>query len=251
MKIAASRCRIGTSGFHYGHWRGIFYPDNLPSKNWFAHYVREFDTVELNNTFYRLPPPESFDNWRLQAPPDFDFAVKFSRYGSHLMRLKNAEDSIRRFSERAQHLREHLGPILVQLPPKWNVNPARLNEFLDAAPQDQRWAVEFRDARWLNAEIFAILRNHRAALCIHDKIVDHPREITADWIYMRFHGGRDDGNYSEAELAAYSREIKGYLKTGFAVYAYFNNDWHGYALENAATLKALLGQEPQSQSLLR
>jgi uncharacterized protein YecE (DUF72 family) len=235
--------RIGTSGFHYRHWKGIFYPDNLPSKGWLAYYARQFDTVELNNTFYRLPPAESFDQWKLQAPRKFDFAVKFSRYGSHVMRLKNAEDVIRRFYERAQRLREHLGPILVQLPPNWNVNARRLSEFLDAAPSSQRWAVEFRDSRWLNQEVFAVLRSHKAALCIHDKIVDHPREITADWTYIRFHGGQYDGNYSDAELTAYSGEINGYLRSGFAVYVYFNNDWHGYALRNAATLRALLGRD--------
>jgi len=242
MKIAQSRCRVGTSGFHYSHWKSIFYPGNLPSKSWLAYYARQFDTVELNNTFYRLPPSENFDQWKLQAPPKFDFALKFSRYGSHVMRLKNAEDVIRRFYERAQRLREHLGPILVQLPPNWNVNAQRLSEFLDAAPSHQRWAVEFRDSRWLNQEVYAVLRSHKTALCIHDKIADHPREITADWTYIRFHGGPQDGNYSDAELAAYSREINGYLRSGFAVYAYFNNDWQGYALQNAATLKSFLDE---------
>jgi uncharacterized protein YecE (DUF72 family) len=242
MKIGQRGCRIGTSGFHYGHWKRIFYPDKLPSKDWLAYYARQFDTVELNNTFYRLPPAEQFDQWKRQAPANFDFAVKFSRYGSHVMRLKNAEDIIRRFTERAQHLEERLGPILVQLPPNWNVNVQRLSDFLDAAPSNQRWAVEFRDARWLSEEVFAVLRSHKVALCIHDKIADHPREITADWIYMRFHGGPNDGNYSQGELASYAREIDGYLRAGLAVYAYFNNDWHGYALKNAAGLKTLVGR---------
>jgi uncharacterized protein YecE (DUF72 family) len=242
MKKALPQCRIGTSGFHYAHWRGIFYPKELPTKDWLARYAREFITVELNNTFYRLPLPESFDAWRLQAPQGFDFALKFSRYGSHLTRLKNPQDSIRRFCERAERLRERLGPILVQLPPNWNVNPERLEEFLDAAAP-QRWAIEFRDSRWLNNEVYAILRRHKAALCIHDKIVDHPRQITTDWLYLRFHGGSTDGNYSDAELSSYSREIKTYLESGLDVYAYFNNDWHGYALQNAATLKALIEEK--------
>lgn len=235
-----ARFRIGTSGFHYAHWRGIFYPHDLATKDWLARYAREFSTVELNNTFYRLPLSGTFDAWRLQAPQGFEFALKFSRYGSHLMRLKNPRDSIRRFCERAERLGEHLGPILVQLPPNWNVNSERLREFLDAAPLRHRWAVEFRDPRWLNNDVYAVLRSHRAALCIHDKIIDHPRQITADWVYMRFHGGRDDGNYSRSELAGYCREIKGYLESGLDVHAYFNNDWHGYALENAIMLRALI-----------
>lgn len=239
MKARAQR-RIGTSGYHYAHWKNIYY-DKLPSKDWLARYAQDFDTVELNNTFYRLPPAESFDIWRAQVPAGFCFALKFSRYGSHLMRLKNPGDSIRRFLERAERLGEYLGPILVQLPPNWNVNPNRLREFLDVAPPHRRWAFEFRDARWLTDGVYAVLRSHKAALCIHDKIVDHPREITADWIYMRFHGGQHDGNYSDAELSAYAREIKDYLESGLDVYAYFNNDWHGYALQNAMTLTTLLG----------
>jgi uncharacterized protein YecE (DUF72 family) len=244
---AKGRCRIGTSGFHYVHWKGIFYAADLPSKDWFRHYSRGFDTVELNITFYRLPPPESFDHWRVQAPQDFQFALKFSRYGTHVMRLKNPVDSIRKFCERARRLREDLGPILVQLPPKWNVNSERLSDFLNAAPRDLRWAVEFRDSRWLNEEIYAILRSNNVALCIHDKIIDHPRKITADWIYMRFHGGAENGNYLRADLVRYSAEIKDYLKSGLDVYVYFNNDWQGFALDNAATLKELVGQPPRRQ----
>jgi uncharacterized protein YecE (DUF72 family) len=157
------------------------------------------------------------------------------------MRLKNARDSIRRFLERAERLGERLGPILVQLPPNWNVNTARLREFLDAAPSHHRWAIEFRDARWLTDGVYDVLRSHKAALCIHDKISDHPRELTADWVYMRFHGGPQDGNYTDPELSAYAREIKDYLESGLDVYAYFNNDWHGYALQNAMLLKTMLG----------
>ena len=114
----SGHCRIGTSGFHYKHWKGIFYPENLSSKQWFAYYAAQFDTVELNNTFYRLPPETYFDAWRAGAPEGFCFALKFSRYGSHVMKLKNAEDTIRRFTERAERLEDHLAPILVQLPPK-------------------------------------------------------------------------------------------------------------------------------------
>ncbi|MCE3242993.1 MAG: hypothetical protein K0Q83_3500 [Deltaproteobacteria bacterium] len=193
--------RIGTSGFHYKHWKGIFYPENLSSKQWFAYYASQFDTVELNNTFYRLPPETYFDAWRAGAPDGFCFALKFSRYGSHVMKLKNAGDTIRRFTERAERLADHLAPILVQLPPRWDVNVERLADFLAAAPRRHRWTVEFRDPRWL----------------IND----------------------------DATLGVYAREIEGYLKSGLDAYVYFNNDLHGHALKNAATLKALLQKETQ------
>ncbi len=158
-------CRIGTSGFHYKHWKGVFYPENLSSKQWFAYYSSRFDTVELNNTFYRLPPESYFDAWRASAPKGFCFAVKFSRYGSHVMKLKNAEDTIRRFTERAERLADHLAPILVQLPPKWDVNVERLRDFLAAAPRRHRWTVEFRDPRWLINEVVRRPASLIAPLC--------------------------------------------------------------------------------------
>jgi len=234
------QCRIGTSGFHYKHWRGIYYPEKLSPKQWFAYYSSRFDTVELNSTFYRLPSEESFDAWRAGAPDGFCFAVKFSRYGSHMMKLKNPKDTIRRFTERAKRLKDHLGPILVQLPPKWDVNAERLRDFLKAAHPRYRWTVEFRDPRWFTKEIYEVLRRYRAALCIHDMIADHPREITADWVYMRFHGGHYDGNYDDGILRVHAKEINGYLTSGLDVYVYFNNDLHGHAVKNAATLKTIL-----------
>jgi uncharacterized protein YecE (DUF72 family) len=219
----------------------------MPSKEWFGYYARHFDTVELNNTFYRLPPEGSFDLWRQGAPDGFCFAVKFSRYGTHMLKLKNPAEPIERLLSRAKRLKEHLGPMLVQLPPKWDINVPRLAEFLKAAPRRQRWAIEFRDVRWLTQETYAVLRAHKAALCIHDMIPDHPREITADWVYMRFHGGRYDGNYSDDALSVYAGEIIGHLKSGLDVYAYFNNDLHGHALHNAATLKKLVLGRCQEQ----
>jgi uncharacterized protein YecE (DUF72 family) len=215
----------------------------MPQKNWFARYSEVFDTVELNNSFYRLPSAEAFKSWRNRAPAGFLFAVKFSRYGSHLMRLKNGRDTIRRFNENASELKQHLGPVLVQLPPNWKANPERLDEFLSALPPRQRWTMEFRDPSWLIDEVYTILRRHKAALCIHDKIAEHPRELTADWTYLRFHGAAHDGNYNESELKKSAREIERFLKSGLDVYAYFNNDWHGYAIDNALTLKRFLSGE--------
>jgi uncharacterized protein YecE (DUF72 family) len=237
MNRSRGTLRIGTSGFHYRHWRGIYYPDTLPTNKWLTFYAKDFDTVELNNTFYRLPAPATFDAWRKQAPKGFCYALKFSRYGSHLVRLTKPRDTIRKFLQRAVRLKEFLGPILVQLPPNWNANPQRLASFLKAAPKARRWAVEFRDPRWLCDEIFDILKQHGAALCIHDMIENHPRVVTTQWVYLRFHGDRYHGSYPRAFLRSQAAEIRKYLADGLDVFAYFNNDADGYAVQNAATLR--------------
>ncbi len=235
--------RIGTSGYHYDHWKGIFYPEDLPKDEWFSHYARQFDTVEINNTFYRLPETTTFEAWRRQAPKGFCYALKFSRYGSHIVRLKKPRDTIRRFLRRADRLGEFLGPILVQLPPNWKADPHRLAAFVKAAPKDQRWAVEFRDPRWLCDEVFAILKEHGWALCIHDMINNHPRVVTARWVYLRFHGDRYSGCYSHQFLAARAAEIREYLADELDVFAYFNNDALGYAVQNAADLRQYVMEE--------
>jgi uncharacterized protein YecE (DUF72 family) len=229
--------RVGTSGFHYEHWKGVFYPEDLPKSRWFSHYVRNFDTVELNNTFYRLPSASTFDAWKKQAPKNFCYALKFNRYGSHLLRLKRPRPTIGKFLGVAKRLGKFLGPVLVQLPPRWNVNIPRLESFLAAAPRAVRWAVEFRDSRWLCPEVFAILERHRAALCIHDMIEDHPRTVTATWTYLRYHGEHYGGSYTPQRLAADARWIRNQLASGKDVYVYFNNDAQGYAVQNAADLK--------------
>lgn len=229
--------RIGTSGYEYDHWRGVFYPQDLPRIQWFERYAGQFNTVEINNTFYGLPDPETFDDWRRRAPRGFVYALKFSRYGSHLKKLKDPAGTIGAFLDRAQRLGETLGPILLQLPPHWGADPVRLRAFLEAAPGDQRWAVEFRDPSWLCEDVFQVLREYRAALCIHDMIPNHPRVITADWIYLRFHGDHYAGNYPWRTLAGAARRIKRHLREGRDVYAYFNNDAHGYAVGNARDLR--------------
>jgi uncharacterized protein YecE (DUF72 family) len=241
--MEAGRLRIGTSGYHYAHWKGVFYPETLRQKDWLDYYVTRFDTVEINNTFYHLPEPRAFDQWREHAPAGFCYALKFSRYGSHLKRLKDPKQPIKLFLSRARRLKSFLGPILVQLPPRWGVNLERLAGFLDAAPRDYRWAFEFRDPSWLVGEVYAILRARRAGLCIHDLIPQHPRELTADFIYLRFHGSRYSGCYSRQALAREAARINEYLHSGRDVYAYFNNDAEGYAPRNAADLLRLV-KEP-------
>jgi uncharacterized protein YecE (DUF72 family) len=237
MASASGQFRVGTSGYQYDHWKKLFYPEELPKKHWFAHYAQYFDTVEINNTFYRLPSAKAFDAWRKQAPPGFCYVLKFSRYGSHVKHLKEPRATIKRFLQVARRLKEFLGPILVQLPPNWNINTDRLQEFLKVAPRSLRWAFEFRDPSWLCEDVFAILQRHNAALCIHDMIEDHARRITADWVYLRFHGDHYSGSYTPDALKAQARWIKRQLREGKDVFAYFNNDAQGCAVSNAIQLK--------------
>lgn len=229
--------RIGTSGYQYDHWRTVFYPGEMPKSGWFDHYAERFDTVEINNTFYSLPSAAAFDRWRKRAPAGFRYALKFSRYGTHMKKLKDPQCTIGAFLERAERLKSFLGPILVQLPPRWGADPGRLDRFLEAAPRRCRWAVEFRDAGWLKEEVYQVLRAHGAALCIHDMIPSHPRWLTADWTYIRFHGRAYTGTYSHQALTAWARWITDRLAENRDVYAYFNNDDEGHAVRDAADLR--------------
>ena len=246
MARRIAECRIGTSGYQYAHWKSIFYPDGLPQKRWFPHYAAQFDTVEINNTFYRLPAPQVFESWRTAAPPGFCYAVKFNRFGTHFKKLMDAPATIERFLDAAERLGGTLGPILVHLPPHWQADRDRLDQFLAAAPRRHRWAVEFRDPSWLRDDIFETLAKHAAALCIHDIIPAHPRLLTTDWTYLRYHGAtrseRYAGTYSPQRLAADADRITEWLSAGRDVYAYFNNDLGGHAIRDALRLREYVGQ---------
>lgn len=237
MARRPGRLRIGTSGYQYDDWCGRFYPKSLPKSAWFAHYAEHFDAVELNATFYRLPETATFERWRKAAPKGFCYALKFSRYGTHIKRLKDPADTVAHFVERARLLGPTLGPILVQLPPRWHVNPDRLAAFLEAVPKRIRWALELRDPSWLCEDVYALLRRHRVALCIHDLIERHPRVQTASWVYLRFHGNGHAGSYSPQALSAIARRIRVHLADGHDVYAFFNNDIGGHAVRNAIDLR--------------
>jgi len=231
--------RVGTSGYRYEHWRGSFYPRELPLRAWFEHYAEHFDTVEINNTFYRLPAAHTFESWHDQAPPGFRYALKFSRYGTHLKHLRDPAGPLEAFLDGAERLKSHLGPILVQLPPHWGADPGRLDAFLREAPRRHRFAVEVRDPSWLCREVYDVLRAHRAALVIHDGLEgrSHPVVRTADWIYLRFHGDGYAGTYSPQALGGQARRIRRWLAEGHDVYAYFNNDLGGHAPRDAADLR--------------
>ncbi len=235
--------RIGTSGYHYDDWRGRFYPEALPKRRWLEHYARTFDTVEIDNTFYRLPKPEVFAGWRRQAPAGFLYALKMSRFATHMKHLRDPEATIGRFMEGAERLGDTLGPILVQLPPRWHADPPRLDAFLEAAPAGNRFAVEVRDASWLCDAVYEVLWRRGAALVMHDLLPAHPRVITADWTYLRFHGaagGKYEGTYEDAPLANEARWIAGQIGAGRDVYAYFNNDVGGHAVVDAERLRAMV-----------
>lgn len=239
-KAKRGKAYIGTSGFHYNHWKKVFYPEKMPKNEWFAYYCKSFDTVEINNTFYQLPPHETFEEWHNIASEHFCYSLKFNRYGSHLKCLKDPENTIGKFIDGAVHLEENLGPILVQLKPNWKKNFERLKNFLEVAPKNFRWVLEFRNPSWLCPEIFQLLREHQVALCVHDMLPDHPREVTAGFVYMRFHGDHYDGSYSKKNLKDTAKAIISYCDQGLDVYAYFNNDAHGYAVKNALELKRLI-----------
>ena len=235
---------IGTSGWHYKHWLGVFYPEKFPANQMLDFYTRHFDTVELNNSFYHLPLPSSFDKWRESTPRKFVFAVKGSRFITHMKKLKDPESSTERFFNVVERLEEKLGPILFQLPPHWTINLERLDEFLRTLPTGHRYAFEFRDESWLVKEAFDLLRRFNAAFCIHDLAnMKTPLEITADFTYIRFHGpgeAKYQGSYSKRELHEWGKRISDWRSELKSIYVYFNNDVGGHAVWNANTLKDLM-----------
>lgn len=241
---------IGTSGWHYKHWRGPFYPEKLSAAAMLEFYTRHFRTVEVNNSFYRLPPETALDDWRDSTPRDFRFSVKGSRYLTHMKKLKDPEPGIARFFERVDRLQKKLGPVVFQLPPGWEVNAERLDGFLNALPRGHRYAFELRNPTWHTPEVLDILRRHKAAFCIFEIAgMRTGFPLTANFTYVRLHGpgGAYQGSYSAAALREWAARIRAWQKELSAVYIYFDNDQAGYAAENAASLQRLvLGSEAQS-----
>jgi uncharacterized protein YecE (DUF72 family) len=245
--------RIGTSGWQYQHWRGPFYDERCPSSKMLEFYVRHFDTVEINNSFYRLPSEQTFDNWRQATPRNFRFAVKASRFITHNKKLRDLGNMLGSFLPRAEVLREKLGPILFQLPPKWRVNVERLEEFLSVLPKGKRrlYAFEFREPTWLNERVYHVLRRHNAAFCIYELAGFQTENIiTADWTYVRLHGPGDkyQGSYSSAQLSDWAAWINEWRAGLRAVYVYFDNDQAGYAAQNALELRRLVAGSQQRPS---
>jgi uncharacterized protein YecE (DUF72 family) len=241
---------IGTSGWHYKHWCGPFYPEKHAAAKMLPFYLQHFDTVEINNSFYRLPEAETFACWRESTPPNFVFAVKASRFITHNKKLKNPENAVENFLPRAEALGKKLGPVLFQLPPKWKVNPARLAALLEKLPRRHRYTFEFRELSWNTAEILQILREHNAAYCIYELAGYHaPLEITADFAYVRLHGpgGKYQGSYSPCKLREWAERIAVWRRTLRHVYVYFDNDQAGYAAQNALELRRLVKAQDREQ----
>ena len=251
----AADVHIGTSGWHYKHWVGRYYPADMKPPGMLAHYLRDFDTVELNNTFYHLPKEESFDSWRKSTPRDFTFAVKGSRFLTHMSKLKDPQRGLSNFLPRAERLRGKLGPILWQLPPRWNVNVERLEEFLRHLPRKHRYAFELRNATWMTDDVYDVLRRYNAAFCIYELAgYQSPMEITADWTYIRLHGPTQfkyQGSYTDARLAGWADRIRAWKRKMTAIYVYFDNDDSAYAVNNALTLKSLVAKRGATSQVAR
>ena len=239
------KIHIGTSGWHYKHWLDdVFYPSGTKPAQMFEYYARHFDTVEINNSFYHLPSAKTFDNWREASPPGFLFAVKASRFITHMKKLKDPKASSEKFFDVADRLGKKLGPVLFQLPPRWKVNTERFAEFLESLPSGHKYVFEFRDETWFVPEVYALLRRHKAAFCIHDfSDMKVPREITAPFSYIRFHGptaAKYFGSYSSDELRVWAERIAEWSRQLRAIYIYFNNDPGGEAVRNGLELKRLV-----------
>jgi len=240
-----SNVHIGTSGWHYKHWLDdVFYPSGTKPAQMFEFYAGYFDTVEINNSFYHLPLAKTFDNWRDASPAKFIFAVKASRFITHMKKLKDPKASSEKFFLVADRLEQKLGPILFQLPPRWQLNLERLQEFLQSLPEQHKYVFEFRDESWLVPQTYELLRRYKAAYCIHDFAdMKVPLEITTNFTYVRFHGpasAKYFGSYSSAQLREWAKRIAAWSRYLSAVYVYFNNDPGGEAVKNALELKRLV-----------
>jgi uncharacterized protein YecE (DUF72 family) len=234
---------VGTSGWHYRHWIGTFYPSSTRPKEQFDLYKKVFSTVEISNSFYRLPSPETFKTWREQSPRDFLFIVKASRYITHQKKLNEPKETIKRFFNNVKFLKEKLGPILFQLPPSWKVNVERFRAFLASLPPRFQYVFEFRNSTWYTEEIFELLKEYNCAFCIYE-LAGHqsPTVITADFVYVRLHGPGEkyQGSYRRTQLMNWAKQCKRWQSGGLDVFVFFDNDQKGYAAFNAKTLKEMI-----------
>jgi len=234
---------IGTSGWHYDHWRTRFYPEKLAKPKWLEFYASNFTTVELNNSFYKLPSEAAFAAWRDSSPANFTFAVKVSRFITHIKRLRDTAEAVDKFISRAQILGEKLGPLLYQLPPNMHRDDERLESFLSILPQGMKHVFEFRHQSWLEEPVFRILHKYNIGLCVFDMpSLSCPLVTTADFAYIRFHGstGLYWSCYSDEELADWAKRLADLAVNLKAVYIYFNNDAEAFAVRNAVTLRGYL-----------
>lgn len=234
---------LGTSGWHYDHWRGHFYPPGLPKTEWLAFYAKTFRTVEVNYSFYRLPPEKALAAWRDSTPAGFRFAVKTSRLITHMKKLSDVSGLLDNFLARANMLRDKLGPLLYQLPPNLQPNEELLESFLRTLPAGLKHVFEFRHTSWHKPAIFDLLRRYGAGFCVFDMPgLSTPFEVTSGFAYLRFHGSASmyGGDYPDAELQTWVERIASGTERAGEIYIYFNNDAEGFAVKNALTLGRML-----------
>ena len=234
---------IGTSGWHYPYWREVFYPPKMQPRDYMDYYLRFFRTVEVNNSFYRLPSPETFTAWGASVPDDFTFAVKGSRFITHMKKLKDPQQSLERFLHNVGFLENKLGPILFQLPPTWKLNYERLKDFVEALPTYHRYTFEFRHPSWYSEQVYELLQQHNIAFCIYELAMHlSPIQLTTDFVYVRLHGpgGKYQGSYSDSVLQEWADQAREWKEQGKDVYIYFDNDQNAYAAFNAQTLNSMV-----------
>lgn len=241
--IAPASCEVGTSGWNYKHWKSRFYPDSLHTEEWLAFYSQHFHTVEINTTHYHLPAEASFRTWYAQTPADFTFAVKASRFITHMKKLRDVEEPLNLFLQRVCGLGDKLGPILYQLPPFWHANLERLEQFLKLLPAGLNHVFEFRHPSWLNEQVYSLLRRYNATLClIALPGFESPKVATAPLVYIRMHGSKVKygDRFPIDELQQWAALINRFLDDGHEVLVYFNNDAKAFAVENAKELCAMV-----------
>lgn len=239
----AGAIHIGTSGWHYRHWEGPFYPDNISADKYLEYYSRFFHTVEINNTFYKMPAKKTIGEWRETVPEKFIFSVKASRYITHMKKLKDPLAAVSNFIKTVKLFKEKLGPILFQLPPNWHMNPERLDSFIRTLPRLYGYAFEFRDTSWFDPAVYEILEKHNNAFCIYEiGGQSSPRIATANFVYIRLHGpeGPYQGQYSPDALAEWADSLSAWTKEGKEVFCYFDNDEAGYAPQDAMSLEDMV-----------
>jgi uncharacterized protein YecE (DUF72 family) len=237
--------RVGCSGWQYKHWRGDFYPADVPASRWLEHYASHFDTVEINNSFYRLPEAHSFEVWRQRVPPGFLYAVKASRYITHMKKLKDSREPIALLFSRVTRLDAALGPVLYQLPPRWPLNLERFRAFLRTLPPRLTHVVEFRDPTWYVEAVFDELNACGVSMCLHDmEGAATGLRLVGPAVYLRFHGPvKYSGRYSSKRLAATAAWCAERSSEGIPVFAYFNNDVGGHAPRDAIRFRQLVHAE--------
>ncbi len=243
-----AKIHVGTSGWRYPHWRGKVYPRDLGSARWLPFYAELLRTVEVNNSFYRLPEGATLDRWRERTPEDFLFTLKAPRAITHLKKLRNCKSSVGGFLGRLERLGRKLGPILFQLPPHWHCNTQRLEAFLDLLPDNYRYAFEFRDPSWHTEETYLILKERNMAFCIYDlEGFTSPLATTTDFVYIRLHGpGRQAyaGSYTSSSLRTWAGRAKRWdRRERREVYVYFDNDEAAHAVKNARHMQTFIDQD--------